>query len=316
VASIGAASALILVPSTASARDLDYRATDGCPDRAVVAARIEALSPEGRSASIDIRSTKSGFHGQLVLGTGEDRVERNVDAHTCSAVVDALVLVVSLDREDVEAPAADKPSPPVAAATAESASVAPQARDAGPTPTTGRSSIGTAFGATFLTTSFAQNEKMLGAMLFAEIAAAESIAGWFRPSARGSFMWTTTPTWTERNGIQPDFTILGGALDGCLSTREDSIVVSACSRTQFASLAASTTTGDKSSHSRAWFATGAIGRARVAFMNHGDVRPILELSGGLLAPVVRDRFHFDGHDPVVAAPWIWTAEIGGGVALR
>jgi hypothetical protein len=25
--------------------------------------------------------------------------------------------------------------------------------------------------------------------------------------------------------------------------------------------------------------------------------------------VVRDRFHFDGHDPVVAAPWIWTAEM-------
>ena len=161
---------------------------------------------------------------------------------------------------------------------------------------------------------------LIGTSLSAEVAAKRGVAGlwWLRPTARGSFLRTTSTGWTERGGVSPDFTVTGGAVDVCQISpwSEDQLTLSICSRTEAGSLSASAAGDDASSQSRWWLTTGAVGRARYVFSVRGPVRPMIELTGGALASLIRDRFHFPGHGEIVASPWLWTAAIGGGIELR
>ena len=90
--------AAALVPQPASARELDYRAPAGCPSQADVSTSLDARAPTGRDARIDIISEAAGYRGDLVVGAGDHRLARSVQARTCAAVVDALTLVVVLDH--------------------------------------------------------------------------------------------------------------------------------------------------------------------------------------------------------------------------
>ena len=70
-----------------------------------------------------------------------------------------------------------------------------------------------------------------------------------------------------------------------------------------------------SSRSRLWVTTGAVGRARFVVLRQGEMRIVLETSGGVLAPVIRDRFHFEGGEAIVASRVLWTAGLGAGLEL-
>ncbi len=307
----------------ARAGEVGYRSVEGCPSRADVDARLRASGT--RDVHIDIARSHAGYRGELLVGDGESRLTRTVEAQTCGAVVDALALVVALDREepatvdDVEPPPAD-PEPAMAGQPAVPGS---PGRDSA-TGATGRPEDGSrvvgAFGSTFMTTSFADGEMLFGTSLFAEVAAPRGVAGlsWLKPSARASFLRTSSTSWTDVGGVSPDFTVTGGAVDVCALGlwNDETLGLSACSRTEVGSLAVLAAGDDASSQSRRWLATGAVGRARFVFTTRGRVRPLLEVSGGVLVPLVRDRFHFPGHDAIVASGSLWTAAIGGGIELR
>lgn len=108
--------AAALVPRPAAGRELDYRAPAGCPSEVEVSTSLEARAPTGRDARIDVIPDSAGFRGDLVVGAGDHRLARSVQARTCAAVADALTLVVVLDRESD----ADAEDVPVAAPAARS----------------------------------------------------------------------------------------------------------------------------------------------------------------------------------------------------
>src|SRR5689334_3918801 len=92
--------AYALIGSRAHARELDYRAPEGCPSRAAMEARIAARTGEGRDASVEVRAVGLRFLGQVTLGAGEERVVRSVEAQSCGAALDAIALIIALDRKD------------------------------------------------------------------------------------------------------------------------------------------------------------------------------------------------------------------------
>ena len=62
---------------------------------------------------------------------------------------------------------------------------------------------------------------------------------------------------------------------------------------------------------RPWMSAGGIGRARLS-VGRAALRPYVEVNAGLLAPLLRDRFHFAGIEPVRAPPvqWLLALQLG------
>jgi len=309
----------------AGARGLDYRAVDGCPEREVVLARLASGGSGARDVRIEIQRADAGFRGEVLVGDGDDRLVRSVEARTCPAVIEALALVVALDQQDRDGEADQgQPATEPQHVRTETVRPSPAPDERATTPLTPRrlertSGLVGALGGAVQTTSFANGKMLSGASLFGEIAADTGIAGqwWLRPSARATLFWSTT-MWTERGGVEPDFTVRGGSLDVCERAPwgEPTAVLSICSRTEIGSLVAGAAGDSASSRSRWWLASGGAGRARVVFSRHSRVRPMIEVTAGFLVPLIRDRFHFPGHDTIVASRWLWTASIGGGIELR
>jgi hypothetical protein len=293
-------------PLAASAREVEYRAPAGCPSHEEVTRRLEASSPEGRPARIEVRRVAMGFSGEVTLGDGATRVLRTVDARSCVAVVEALTLVIALDHDPAApepastegAGAADAPSAPdptTPAATAPGSGVlGPVSRDApagaAPASAATPSSVVIAFGATISATSFAEGSVLPGGALFVGIASGTGLAeiAWLKPSARLSF-GRSLPTVTSRAGVTPELTLTAASLDVC----------------------------PLSATSRLWQGAGALARVQWVLARSGDVRPMIDISGGVLAPLQRDRFHFgrDGSAPVTAPSYEGMLAISGGVVL-
>jgi hypothetical protein len=216
-------------PLAASAREIEYRAPAGCPSHEEVTRRLDASSPEGRPARIEVRRVGAGFAGEVVLGDGTTRVLRTVDARTCIAVVEALVLVIALDRD----PAAPEPAsseaadpaearadlePAPAAAPVAAPSVAQRDAPARATPSAevASSSFVIAFGATFSGTSFAEGSVLPGGAVFFDVASGTGLGeiAWLKPSARLSF-GRSLPTATSRTGVIPELTLTAASVDVC-----------------------------------------------------------------------------------------------------
>lgn len=321
----------VFATSTAHARELEYRAPGGsCPAQGEVAARIDARAPEGRAIRVDVQPTASGFRGEVVVGEGERRSVRSVEARACDAVIEALTLLVALDRDEPEPPASQRDEAPAERATSPRPAAAPtmpvqstaDGRDdlAGARSPKERGPLAGVFGTSVRTGSFAGGKMLFGNEVFAELAAPGGALGvrWLKPAMRASFVRMRSIGWAERSGVQPHVVAMGGALDLCALTTwsDDDLTVAACSRTELASLDVGVEGNDASSRTHLWATTGGVGRARWSFATRTIVRPIVEVTGGLLATLTRDHLHFAGHDPVVASPWLWTAAIAAGVELR
>jgi len=138
------------------------------------------------------------------------------------------------------------------------------------------------------------------------------------PFARG-IRGTLLP-YLQVNGdsdTRPTFACSGGALDYCPIAFLDSpgprlaVMVDACARTEIASLHAYGPVKDGGERDRLWMSAGGIGRARLS-VGRAGVRPYLEANAGLLAPLLRDRFHFAGLEPVRVPPvqWLLAVQLG------
>lgn len=144
---LGAALAVLscLFPRLAPAEELaalpvslDFQADAGCPDAAEFLARIHARTPLRPSSEpgalrlrVALRSSPTGFRGQLRAGAAEGSEPREVNAATCEEVADALALIGALIVERSKREQAERPlAPPARAEPVRPIAVAPP-----PTPT-------------------------------------------------------------------------------------------------------------------------------------------------------------------------------------
>jgi hypothetical protein len=277
-----------------------------------VAERLESKSPEGRAVHIDVKRVDAGFEGEVVLGEGATRVRRAVETRTCEAVIEALALIVALDHE----PEAEEPSPlpmcPCRCAAGHSArgfSTFPS-RDAvakTTSPSADRARAILAFGATVSGTSFTEGAVFPGGAFFVDVASTIGLGEvrWLLPSARLA-IGRTLPTVAGGDALQPEFTLTALTIDACpiglaLIPQVD---VRACGRVEIGTVRAGARGDESSLTSRLWQGGGALARARWVLVTTGALRPMVELSSGVLAPLQRDRFHFGAlaSSPTLSAP--------------
>ena len=258
-------------PAAAGARDLVYRAAAGCPSPADVAARLEARAPAGRDARIDVSAAKGGFRGEVVLGDGERRLARSVEARTCAAVVEALTLVVALDRDDDEhsdgarqlggaaaSPAVDQAAPGAAAwpPAQDAKDSPPPASPSAPSSRTMQLVAG--LGASG--TAFAEGAVIFAAPVFVEL---DFIAPWAH-AIRGSFVRSFPASLDDEGDVRPEFRVTAGALDYCpisaLTRRRGheapTFLLAACGHGEIGVLAARDARDPQSERSRLWANAG------------------------------------------------------------
>jgi hypothetical protein len=333
--------AIFAVPSEALAREVEYRAPAGCPDAGAVASRIETRAPRGGPARLSIQKTKNGFHGDLVVGNRETRVARSVDAQSCGAVVEALELVLALNSDSEEAPeareAADERPPANDGAgrlqTVESGAVVPaiadQPANVDPLPR-GRTFT---LGSSVSYTSFSEGRVLFGGALFADVALPTRIGGVsflqpsFRASLGGTLPNTRSGPVTFRptdgpihvcSGCGPVLTLAKSTFDVCPigANLEGTVSVTACGRGELGVLIADVSGSNASAESHLWMAAGPFVRSRFMWQRDATWHPSFEVTAGLLAPLRRDRLHFDDHPTEVAPPWIWTVGMAAGVVFQ
>lgn len=89
------------------------------------------------------------------------------------------------------------------------------------------------------------------------------------------------------------------------------MTVDACVRGEMGTLRAFGPVKDGGERERLWRSAGGLGRARLS-VGRAGVRPYLEANAGLLAPLLRDRFHFAGIEPLRAPPvqWLLAVQLG------
>ncbi|HEY8075371.1 MAG TPA: hypothetical protein VIF62_14705 [Labilithrix sp.] len=284
----------------AGARELAYSAPAECPTQSEVASRIDASAPPGRSASIAIRQEKDGYRGVVTVG----ETTRTMQARTCDAVVDALSLVVALDV--TPAPAA--PTEPEAVGTA------PPARDAVQPPhREDRRSLDLYPGILATGTGYPSRGALIGASAFFEI----GLPGptWYQPSGR--FLLSRTLSQRESTTAQSfSFRLTTVALEPCplgVGTESGALRISACGRAEVGAVEVDPFSNNGTT--RTWAAMGGIVRARVAFATIDRTKLTLDGGGGIVAPLVRDRFLSGGEVVGESDPTIWMASLGFGVML-
>jgi hypothetical protein len=323
---------VLVAPSAADAREVSYRAPAGCPTLKDVTSR---LAPQGRAAKIEVTREAHGFRGEVVLGEGDARVARSVEGKTCGAVVEALALVVALDRapddepvrEEVPTAVAEAMPPPPDAPVPEP--VAPDLPGPPRPAEPARAQIAT--GLAWSATSFREGHVLQGPSLFGDLAGKHGVFGvsWLVPSARLSVGKTLTlrPGGEE---IKPEFDFTWAAIDLCPvgTSRAEAFVLAACGRFEAGALDVGHQDDPGSTQTRFRGLGGAVVRARYAF-GKGSVQPFVEITGGVLHEVTRENYHFLGryvlfgeytYVPPVGltrpSPWAWMAGISAGVAFR
>jgi hypothetical protein len=114
----------------------------------------------------------------------------------------------------------------------------------------------------------------------------------------------------------PRLTIVKSALDVCPVgvNLEGSLSLSACGRGELGVVFADVSGTAASAPGQLWMAAGPVVRSRITWTS-GPIRPAFEVTAGLLAPLRRDRFHFDSYPTETAAPWLWTVGFGGGLVF-
>ena len=304
------------MPLAASARELVYRAPSGCPSQADVAAKLEARAPTGRNARIDVSAAKGGFRGDVVLGEGEGRLARSVEARTCGAVVEALALVVALDRDEAvgkdAAPESEPAStvPPPDAPSSSAGGAAPARDEVAPSSSARSRRVETAVGVGASGTAFANGGVLLASPVFVELS---GLPSWL-PAFRTSFLYSLPTTTTvagvaPKYDVRPRFQLMAGGIDLCplhyAPGGSSTFSFVGCAHGELGTLRAEAAGDPESSHSRVWAAAGGLARARAITAGPGT-RVFLEIGAGLLAPLVRDRFYFASSDsrtgPAVDGP--------------
>ncbi len=301
----------IASPHLAHAREVSVEAPSDCPSPGEIAQRLDSRAPHGRSTRVAISRTAAGFHGELVF-EGETRVApRIIDAASCGAVLEALDLVIALHAEDAQpapepssAPEASTPAvdvPPDRATTSDGAADKP---------------VFVGLGLAATGTGFWGAQVLAGGSVFVDVAGRSGLGGvsFLEPSARATFTRTLTnhmPASRVSSGetaflgvgdTGPGVTLTTAALDLCPvgAGGDQGIGFALCAHGEVGAIDVGL---DTASSGRAWAALGATARVRwVPVLAGTSVRPFVELGGGFVAPLARDRFHFGLSQSEIVAP--------------
>jgi hypothetical protein len=304
---------VFLLPLEVRAGEVVYRAPPECPSQSVIASRL--AGSESRAASIEVSGGGAAYKGEIVLGEGS---ARTIEGRTCAAVVEALLLIASLDTEKDEVPIEPEPNVTKPTAVAEPiADVVPPAADVGPAQPMRKETrpVDIALGVGAFVTSFADGNAFQGGSIFGEVAAKAPVFSGIWPSARIGVS-RTLPLHVARSYAVAHFVVTSATVDLCpfgVAIPEASLSLAACARGEVGALDASTTPVANAGATQLWSRAGGLGRVRFAPRGSG-LRPFVEVSGGAMAPLVRDRFLIldERIEPSVLA---WSGSIQGGVVL-
>jgi hypothetical protein len=327
--SLGLAAGLLCALSTSGVRAqtappvavaLDYSAPDGCPDaksfREQVLGRTKRVSFADASAagplawSVRIAETSGGSRGSLrVTGAKPSKLERNVTASSCEQVVDALALVAALSVDpDASLTPREKPKP---AATPPAPAATPAAP---PAPAERRTPEG------------ASAPKLsVGLTLTGRSGIASNLAWAPRPfvginfRSRGGYTWGLALSATQVRGSatvdvgRADFTWSLGRLEAFPvrasfgNWRFEPALFFEAGQLRARGVAVAPVAEVR----RPAFAAGALGR--LSFLAFELLA--LEVEGGPLVPLVRDRFYLFESTTVFRIPAV-TGYLGAGVGVE
>jgi hypothetical protein len=292
---------------------LVYHASSDCPDEATFVARVRERTTRVRLASagevartftVVVESGRAPLGRIAVQSSDHREAARQVQADTCSDVVDALALMVALAID----PGAVNPVPAAppegsAAASAPASSLAPTARS--------HDDGGMLGGVDFALATDVMPQLVL---------AGSPYVGWratgarlFAPSFRLSFIRARSGT-LDVTGGTATFTWTVGRLDGCpIAWPRGVLRVSECVRLEGGTLEVAGGMGVTASRTstRGWAAVGPLARAEWALLP-----PVfVDAEAGALVRVTQDRFYFNpGMATAFEVPALGvTAGVGVGV---
>jgi hypothetical protein len=295
-------------------RRVDYQAPPDCPTASDFFERLHARAharrpPEGATPALVVRVTRREHgvrvHGELSVRyvDGSDAT-RTVDGDACDSVVDALALMsaMALDPtaslDGTSAPPAEPQ--PVAAVTDDLDGSLPIDVRSG-----WHVAVGAGGGATFVIAPVGAPD----GTGFLELVRGGTV---WSPSVRVGFEYASSGA----VGVAGGDIKLGsslGVLDVCpASWRLGAFRLAPCVRLEGGVLDVSgVDVMPAKSALRPWAAAGALGRVRYVPL----ARFFVELSGGVLAPLVRDHFYFDPSDTTVFRPPVASGFAGGAVGI-
>jgi hypothetical protein len=312
-----------LLPASALAGELAYDAPEGCPGRRQVEERVTARAPYSRDAHVTIRRTGTTFVGGVTIGDGDETVERHVEGRTCDAVVDALVLVLSLDRVPARSDRADAPSDPPETTKNEPTPAAPAPLRAlllGPVaaeqphevvreakPSTFDIAVGDL--AEMRSLGGYVGVAGFGSAVFVELAPSIASAPWYRSSIRlsGRYLQGTDGPTTTFVGTGLDVCPVGTSL---LSTQRFDLAVQACGRADAASAA-------RRNDSVLYTDAGGVGHLTAQFGRRRGWRGFAQLDVGAvtrLGPSIPNQIPKETSD-ATEPTLMWMVGMGGGVVF-
>jgi hypothetical protein len=296
---------------------LDYSAPDGCPDansfRQQVQARTKRVSfaePGALAWSIKVAETSGGSRGTLrVTREKPSKLERSVKASSCAQVVDALALVAALSVDpDASLGPREKPKPAAPSSAPPPAPSAPKTR----------AQRGARADAT-------ATKLVLGLTLTGRSGIAPQLAWAPRPfvglnfRSRGGYTWGLSLSASQARGSatvdlgQADFTWSLGRLElfpvrasfGNWRLEPALFIEAGQLRARGVAVAPAAEVR------RPALLAGALGRVSLLAFELLE----LEVEGGPIAPIVRDRFYLFESTTVFRVPPI-TGYIGAGVGVE
>lgn len=310
---VAMAAALVVCPARADDGDgslrVDVAAPADCPSRDALLAAVQARGGRTHAVSGDVRAPSY----RITLSSGApatghlDAIEpdgttwsRDLRGATCSEVADALALVLALDLD--AAPAAPAPSP-LAPPPPLALDLAPPAAPHELPPASRSPSSHWVLSGSL---GVVATGILAGPEAFFEAAALPS------GSRRGVYLVLDGRLGASQAWSYPAATAGGGhfsrttaLVDACpLRLAFDPVSASLCARAEAGVLDASGSTETL----RPWLAPGAMAVARWAVAD----RVFLQLEGGAVVPLVRDRFFFE--DPTSLAYAVPPVDARGSVA--
>jgi hypothetical protein len=291
---------------------VDYEAPPECPGVMEFNARLAARSAGHESTRADVSALvvriRSSGHGSQAQGELSVRyadgseATRVVGGDTCDSVVDALALMSAMSLTAVASPLAPPKELPATPPGVDDVS-----RDG---PLDGRPglhlSAGAGGGATFAMAPVAAPE----ALVFLE--GSRQNGTLWSPSLRAGFEYAASGATNVPGGAMKVTRSLG-ELDGCpLAWSPGAFRLSPCVHMEVGALEASgLSVMPENTARRPWFAAGALARTRYVMSS----RIFVELTGGVVAPFVRDRFYFEPTESTVFRAPAVSGFVSGGIGV-
>jgi hypothetical protein len=294
---------------------VDFRAPAVCPVMDAFTADLRARTPRVRDAkgdeaawqisvSVDVDGAEPRGRLSMKTPAGRDSV-RELTGPTCEEVVDALALIAALaiDPEASTAPIAKPPpSPKEASATTSPAPIAPVSTPptSSPAATADVPRWSWSAGVQATMTSAPAPEPLFGGRIVVE-STRKGPAFW-SPAIRVA-VGGALPRSIENNDGTTRFRWGSSEVEGCFFQWSLAVAtaIGPCGAIDVGLLDVTASNGTTHREStRPWLSGGA--SQRIAWFPASTLA--LEVQGGAIFPVIRDRFHFDTRAPVQDVPWV------------